>query len=137
MIDAVHALLYDVIIHQRKTDAGAPTIRELAAEKASDGFGRLVVGIEGLLVAGNIELQGLVGLQEQRLDELRRRNGPLREIADLERRLERFPRDASAARIKADHVVRRREYEAFDAVTARRLEHVVATENIGLQDRFP
>ncbi len=45
--------------------------------------------------------------------------------------------DTSAARIKADHVVRRREYEAFDAVTARRLEHVVATENIGLQDRFP
>jgi cation/acetate symporter len=35
----------------------------------------------------------------QRLDELRRRNGPLREIAELERTLARFPRDAAAARI--------------------------------------
>ncbi|MFC0399040.1 sodium:solute symporter family protein [Paraburkholderia rhizosphaerae] len=35
----------------------------------------------------------------QQLDDLRRHNGPLREIANIERRLERFPRDAAAARI--------------------------------------
>ena len=45
--------------------------------------------------------------------------------------------DASSARIKADHVIRRGEYHPFDAVTARRLEQVVATDNIGVQDRLP
>ncbi len=39
------------------------------------------------------------GRLTDQLDDLRRHNGPLREIADLERRIARFPRDAATAQI--------------------------------------
>ncbi|SEI37870.1 sodium:solute symporter family protein [Paraburkholderia diazotrophica] len=39
------------------------------------------------------------GRLTDQLADLRRHNGPLREIADLERRIERFPRDAAMAQI--------------------------------------
>ncbi|MBP0594914.1 cation acetate symporter [Paraburkholderia sp. LEh10] len=39
------------------------------------------------------------GRLTEQLDDLRRHNGPLREIADLERRISRLPRDAATAQI--------------------------------------
>jgi cation/acetate symporter len=56
---------------------------------------RMQAEIDALPQSFDDEKRGLT----QRLDELRRHNGPLREIADLERRLARFPRDAAAARV--------------------------------------
>src|SRR5262249_53458436 len=49
----------------------------------------------------------------------------------------RLARDASGARIKTDHVVRRGEHHPFDALPTRRLEQVIATDDVGLQDRVP
>src|SRR5262249_22793430 len=49
----------------------------------------------------------------------------------------RVDRDASAARIKPDHVVRRGEPPPFAALPTRRLEQVIATDDVGLQDRVP
>src|SRR5215471_18538586 len=45
--------------------------------------------------------------------------------------------DAPLARIKADRMVRRGEYHPLDAVATRRLEQMVATDDVGLQDRVP
>src|SRR5262249_59765660 len=45
--------------------------------------------------------------------------------------------DASPTRIEADRMVRRREHHPFDAVAARRLEQIVATDDVGLQKRVP
>src|SRR5262249_39576712 len=45
--------------------------------------------------------------------------------------------DAAAARIEADGVVRRREHDALDPAAVRRLEQVVAADDVGLQDRVP
>src|SRR5262245_13091931 len=45
--------------------------------------------------------------------------------------------DAAAARIEADGVVGRGEDDALDAVPARRLEQVVAADDVGVEDRLP
>src|SRR5262249_53996721 len=45
--------------------------------------------------------------------------------------------DPARARIEADHVVRGSEYHAPHALAARRLEQVVAADDVGLQDRLP
>ena len=45
--------------------------------------------------------------------------------------------DAALARIKADRVIGGREDDALDAGAARRLEQVVAADDIGIEDRLP
>src|SRR6202021_3669225 len=39
--------------------------------------------------------------------------------------------------IEADRVVRGRKHDAFDALLARRLEQIVAADDVGLQDIVP
>ena len=45
--------------------------------------------------------------------------------------------DLLVAAVEAHRVVAGREQDALDAVPARRLEHVVAADDVGLQDPFP
>jgi hypothetical protein len=45
--------------------------------------------------------------------------------------------DAAGARIEADRVIRRGEDDALDLGAARRLEQVVAADNVGAVDRLP
>src|SRR5665213_2800344 len=45
--------------------------------------------------------------------------------------------DSVMARIEAHRMIRRREDDALDALSARRLEQVVAADDVGLQDRIP
>src|SRR5215216_2772710 len=45
--------------------------------------------------------------------------------------------DPPPPRIKADRVVRRGEHDALDPGPARRLEQIVAADDVGLQDRLP
>src|SRR5277367_2642417 len=45
--------------------------------------------------------------------------------------------DAAAPRIEADGVVRRGENDALDLVAPRRLEQIVAADNIGVEDAVP
>src|SRR5262249_30080844 len=45
--------------------------------------------------------------------------------------------DPVMARVEADRVVRGREHHALDALAPRRLEQVVAAEDVGLQDIVP
>src|SRR5262249_46243385 len=45
--------------------------------------------------------------------------------------------DALRARIKPNSVIGRREHHALDAGAARRLEQIVAADDIGVEDRLP
>src|SRR5689334_13223494 len=45
--------------------------------------------------------------------------------------------DAVMARIKTHRMVRRCKHDAFDALFARRLEKIVAADDVGLQDSVP
>src|ERR1700710_2870106 len=45
--------------------------------------------------------------------------------------------DPVVARVETYRVVRRRKYDALDALFARRLEQIVAADDVGLQDVVP